>query len=131
MSDLPVVKSAADAKQHDGQRVRLVGLYRKRMTARKMGGPTSFEGYVEIELEGARAEYDPKTAPHVKATVRLGRDPRPDDEIAALAVALVSVEGKLLSSPQSLVKEEAARQRRARSSSSPAPSRARRRREVA
>jgi hypothetical protein len=111
MSTLPVVRTAADAKAHDGQRVQLVGYYRQQLTARKMGGPKSFEGWIDIELEGMRAEFDPKTAPTVKAKVQLGTDARPDDEIADLMDALVTVEGKLLLAPQPIAKDEGPRQR--------------------
>lgn len=100
MSQLPTCTSGSDLARLDGQRVALVGIYRKRMVAKKQGQPaTQFYGYVQIELTGRATDYDPAAWSGARATVRLGTDKRPDDEIAQLADKPVHVEGRLVVHP--------------------------------
>lgn len=83
----------------DGQRVRVIGIYRRELVERKQGEPpTLFLGRVVIELAGRTTDYDPRRwdAP---ATVRLGTDPRPHDEVARFVDQPVTVEGRLVLNP--------------------------------
>jgi hypothetical protein len=79
----PACRTRADLEDHDGQRVRLVGTYRRRLSQIKMNSPKrTFLGYVDIELaDGAR--------------VRLGTERRPEDEVERLTDARVVAEGRL------------------------------------
>lgn len=100
MSQLPTCTSGSDLARFDGQRVTLVGVYRKRLVAKKQGQPaTQFYGYVQIELTGKATDYDPAAWDGARAMVRLGEDKRPDDEIAQLADKPVRVEGRLVLHP--------------------------------
>jgi len=100
VSQLPTCTSAAQLAQFDGQRVVLVGIYRKRMVAKKKGQPaTQFYGYAELELTGKPTDYDPSAWDGAPAIVRIGTDKRPEDEIAKLADQPVAVEGRLVLRP--------------------------------
>jgi hypothetical protein len=84
VSKLPICTSGADLARLDGQRVVLVGTYRKRMVSKKMGRPaTQFYGHAQIELTGKAIDYDPSAWDGALAVVRLGTDKRSDDEIAS------------------------------------------------
>jgi hypothetical protein len=97
---LPTCTSGADLARLDGQRVVLVGTYRKRMVSKKMGQPaTQFYGHAQIELTGKATDYDPSAWDGALAIVRIGTDKRPDDEIAKLADRAVTVEGRLVLHP--------------------------------
>ena len=100
VSQLPTCTSAAQLALLDGQRVVLVGTYRKRMVAKKKGQPaTQFYGHAQIELTGKATDYDPSAWDGALATVRIGADKRSDDEVAALADQQVAVEGRLVLHP--------------------------------
>lgn len=100
MSRLPICKSGADLALHDGKRIKLVGIYRKRMVAKKQGRPaTEFYGQAQIELTGKATDYDPSAWDGALAAVSLGIEPRPDDEIATFADRPVAVEGRLVLHP--------------------------------
>jgi hypothetical protein len=100
VSKLPICSSAADLPRFDGQRVVLVGTYRKRMVSKKMGQPaTQFYGHAQIELTGKATDYDPSAWDGALAVVRLGTDKRPEDEIAKHADQQVTVEGRLVLEP--------------------------------
>lgn len=100
VSQLPTCTSGADLARLDGQRVVLVGTYRKRMVSKKMGRPaTQFYGHAQIELTGKATDYDPSAWDGALAIVRIGTDKRPDDEIAKLADQPVTVEGRLVLHP--------------------------------
>jgi hypothetical protein len=100
VSQLPTCASAADLARLDGQRVVLVGIYRKRMVAKKKGQPvTQFYGHAQIELTGKATEYDPSAPDDERALIRIGTDKRPEDEIARLTDQPVSVEGRLVLEP--------------------------------
>jgi hypothetical protein len=99
MSQLPQCKTGADLARLDGQRVRVVGTYRRELLERKQGEPaTLFLGHIVIELSGRTTDYDPRRwdAP---AQVRLGAEPRPADEVATFADQPVTVEGRLVVNP--------------------------------
>jgi hypothetical protein len=100
VSQLPICKSGADLARFDGQRVVLVGIYRKRMVPKKMGRPaTQFYGQVQIELTGKATDYDETAWDRALAVVQIGTDKRPDDEIEKLADQRVAVEGRLVLHP--------------------------------
>lgn len=100
MSQLPTCASGSDLARLDGQRVVLVGVYRKRMVAKKMGQPaTQFYGHVQIELTGNATDYDPSARDGAPALVRLGTDKRPEAEIAELSDQPVRVEGRVVLEP--------------------------------
>jgi hypothetical protein len=100
VSKLPICKSGADLAQFDGQRVVLVGIYRKRLVAKKMGQPaTQFYGRVQIDLTGKATDYDQAAPDRALATVRVGTDRRPDDEIEKFVDKMVAVEGRLVLHP--------------------------------
>jgi hypothetical protein len=99
MSQLPLCKTGADLVRLDGQRVRVVGTYRRDLVARKQGEPpTLFLGHVRIELSGRTTDYDPSRwdAP---AAVSLGTAPRPADEADRFADQSVAVDGRLVLNP--------------------------------
>ena len=99
MSQLPLCKTGADLARLDGQRVRVVGTYRRELVARKQGEPPAlFLGHVMIELSGRTTDYDPSRwdAP---AAVSLGTAPRPADEVDRFADQPVAVEGRLVLNP--------------------------------
>jgi hypothetical protein len=100
VSQLPTCTSGADLARLDGQRVVLVGTYRKRMVPKKKGQPaTQFYGHAQIELTGKATDYDPQAWDGALAIVRIGTDKRPDEEIASLADRPVAVEGRLVLHP--------------------------------
>jgi len=100
VSQLPICMSGTDLARLDGQRIVLVGTYRKRMVAKKKGQPaTQFYGHVQIELTGKATDYDPSAPDGALAIVRIGPDKRPEDEIAKLADQPVAVEGRLVLHP--------------------------------
>jgi len=100
VSQLPTCTSAAQLAPLDGQRVVLVGIYRKRMVAKKKGQPaTQLSGYAQIELTGKATDYDASAWDGALAIVRIGTDKRPEDELAKLADQPVSVEGRLVLHP--------------------------------
>ena len=100
MSQLPRCSSAAQLASLDGQRVVLVGIYRKRMVAKKKGQPaTQFYGHAQIELTGKATDYDPAAWDGALAIVRIGTDKRSEDEIANFADQPVAVEGRLVLHP--------------------------------
>jgi hypothetical protein len=99
MSQLPLCKTGSDLARLDGQRVQVVGTYRRELVARKQGEPpTLFLGHVTIELSGRTTDYDPSRwdAP---AAVSLGTAPRPGDEVAHFADQQVAIEGRLVLNP--------------------------------
>jgi hypothetical protein len=100
VSQLPTCTSAAQLAPLDGQRVVLVGIYRKRMVAKKKGQPaTQFYGHAQLELTGKATDYDPAAWDGALALVRIGTDKRPEDELARLADQPVAVEGRLVLHP--------------------------------
>jgi hypothetical protein len=100
VSRLPICKSGADLARFDGQRVVLVGIYRKRMVAKKKGQPaTQFYGQVQIELSGKATDYDETAWDAALAVVQVGTDKRPEDEVEQLADKQVAVEGRLVLHP--------------------------------
>ena len=83
MPDSPVVTSKAELAAHDGQAVRIEGVYTKRMSQKKMNDPTLyFFGFVDLEVDGGR--------------VQLSAVRRSDDEVAAFAGKRVTVSGTLV-----------------------------------
>lgn len=83
MPDSPVVTSKAELAAHDGQVVRIEGVYAKRMSQKKMNDPTLyFFGFVDLEVDGGR--------------VQLGVTRRGDDEVDAFAGKRVTVTGTLV-----------------------------------
>jgi len=100
VSQLPTCTSGSDLARLDGQRVVLVGVYRKRMVSKKMGQPaTQFYGHVQIELTGKATDYDPTARDGALALVRVGTEKRTEEEIAKFADQQVAVEGRLVVSP--------------------------------
>jgi hypothetical protein len=100
VSQLPICKSGADLARFDGQRVVLVGIYRKRMVPKKKGQPaTQFYGQVQIELTGKATDYDETAWDAALAVVQLGTDKRPDEEVAHFVDKQVAVEGRLVLHP--------------------------------
>ena len=100
MSQLPICKSGADLARFDGQRVVLVGIYRKRMVPKKQGQPaTQFYGQVQIELTGKATDYDETAWDAALAVVQVGNDKRPEEEVEQLTDKLVTVEGRLVLHP--------------------------------
>lgn len=100
VSQLPTCTSGADLARHDGQRVVLVGIYRKRVVPKNKGQPPSeFYGQVQLELTGKATNYDPTAWDAALAVVQLGTDKRPDDEVATLADRKVAVEGRIVLHP--------------------------------
>jgi hypothetical protein len=100
VSQLPICTSGAELAGRDGQRVVLVGVYRKRMVSKKKGqAATQFYGHVQLELTGKATDYDPSAWDGALAIVRIGTDKRPDDEVAKLADQPVTVEGRLVLHP--------------------------------
>lgn len=86
----------------DGQRVRVTGVYRRALVARKQGEePTQFLGQVDIELTGRATDYDPKQWDGAGALISLGIEPRSSDEVARFADQTVTVEGRLILHPRS------------------------------
>jgi len=102
-TSLPICADAKTLGGLDGQRIRLVGIYGRSLTQRKMRGPGTFEGEMHIRLTGSPADYDPKGNAEAKAIVELGE--RPADEIARLDGQRVSVEGLLILDPYRAVRE--------------------------
>ncbi len=100
---LPTCHDAKTLGGLDGRRIRLVGVYGRSLTQRKMRGPGTFEGEMHIRLSGAPADYDPKGSAEGQAIVKLGK--RPADEIARLDGQRVSVEGVLVLDPYRAVRE--------------------------
>jgi hypothetical protein len=99
MSQLPLCKTGADLARLDGQRVQVIGIYRRELVARKQGEPpTLFLGHVTIELSGRTTDYDPSRWDE-PAAVSLGTAPRPADEVARFADQRVAVEGRLVLDP--------------------------------
>lgn len=99
MSQLPLCKSGADLARLDGQRVRVVGIYRRELIARKQGEPaTLFLGHVAIELAGRTTDYDPQRWDE-PASVSLGTAPRPSEEVQRFSDQQVAVEGRLVLNP--------------------------------
>jgi len=84
----------------DGQRVRLVGTYRKALTVTKMNRPPEQLGYAEIELQGKPSDFDPRAWDGQPPLVRLGVRTRPDDELQGLDGRQVSVVGTLILRPK-------------------------------
>lgn len=100
VSQLPICKSGADLARFDGERVVLVGIYRKRMVPKKKGQPASqFYGQVQIELTGKATDYDETAWDAALAVVQVGTDKRPEEEVEQLADKQVAVEGRLVLHP--------------------------------
>ena len=96
----PRCATAADVARFDGQEVELVGMYRKKLSAHKMGQPaTTFMGRIVIELPGRPSEYDPTSSPDATAEIALGTKPRPADEVASMTGRKISVFGTLAIDP--------------------------------
>ena len=86
-------RSGKDLAGNDGKRVRLVGVYRKSLTARKMRGPRTFHGYVHIELQGLARDHDPRGPPGKPIVELVGkRDP---SEVERFVDRRVRVDGVL------------------------------------
>jgi hypothetical protein len=99
MSQLPLCKTGADLARLDGQRVRVAGIYRRELVARKQGEPaTQFLGHAVIELSGRTTDYDPSRWDE-PASVSLGLAARPADEVARFADQPVTIEGRLVLNP--------------------------------
>ncbi len=96
-------RTGKDLASVDGQKVRLIGVYRKSMTARKMRGPKKFRGYVEIELNGQASDYDSKAGPGKPVIELVGK--RPDEEVQRLTDRRVRVDGVLRLDPYKEVRE--------------------------
>ena len=106
MSDefVPVGKHAAQLKPLDGQRVRLIGIYLPVPTLKKMPRPGKPReevdlGEVVIQLEGSASAYDPAAAENTPARIALGTAFRPSGEIHRYGNCRVSVEGRLVLTP--------------------------------
>jgi hypothetical protein len=100
VSQLPICQSGADLARYDGQRVVVVGIYRKRMVPKKQGQPaTQFYGHAQIQLTGKATDYDETAWDGALAIVRIGTDKRSEDEIEKLADHEVAVEGRLVLHP--------------------------------
>jgi len=87
----------------DGQKIRLVGLYRKSLTATKMRGPREFRGKIHIELVGTAADAVPKGSSSLPSIVEIGL--RPPEEVARLVDQRVRVDGVLILDPYQKVRE--------------------------
>jgi hypothetical protein len=97
VSQLPI---AEDAKRLDGREVRLVGIYRKELVAKKKGRPADqLFGHVVIELEGHPRAYHPQAWDGARAMISLGTEPRPEDEIARFTDQRVRATGRLVLRP--------------------------------
>lgn len=70
-TELPICTDATTLGELDGKKIRLVGHYRKSLTARKMRGPKAFHGEIHIEIEGRPADYDPKGSDERPAIVEI------------------------------------------------------------
>ena len=100
VSQLPFCSSGVDMARLDGQRVRVRGVYRRHLVARKQGEePTLFLGQVQLELAGRATDYHPSTWDGALALVSLGHEPRPADEVTRFADQTVTVEGRLVLHP--------------------------------
>jgi len=97
VTERPICRTGEALAAYDGQVVRLVGAYRKRMTQRKMNDPTlHFFGYVDIELEGGLPGFgDAPVRVQLDAGIRLGA------EVARLVDRRVVVTGRLVMEPES------------------------------
>ena len=103
----PLCQTSTEMKHLDGQVVRLVGIYRKRLVHKKKpsrwdNSPPIFMGYIVIEVEGSPLEYDPYQMPEARSIVRLGLEPRPSEEVERFVDKKVMVEGKLMIDVSSL-----------------------------
>jgi hypothetical protein len=103
-TQLPLCPDGRTLGGLDGQKIRLVGLYRKSLTALKMRGPKKFRGEIHIELRGAAADYDPKAAASLKAIVEIGV--RPPEEVERLVDKRVQVDGFLVLDPYEDVRKK-------------------------
>ena len=102
MSQPPICKTAEDAKRLDGRDVRLVGVYRKELVAKKQGRPADqFYGHVVVEIEGHPRAYHPQAWDGARARISLGTEPRPEDEIQRFTDQRVQVTGRLVLRPAS------------------------------
>ena len=102
--EFALCRQGSDLAHHDGQRVRLVGIYRKSLTAIKMRGERLFRGFVHIELEG-RASDAVSTASGGPAIVELV-GPRSDEEVERFTGSRVRVDGRLVLDPYRKTREE-------------------------
>ncbi len=101
--ELPICTDATALGTLDGERIRLVGHYRKSLTARKMGGPKASRGEIHIELEGTAADYDPRGSDKGPAIVEIGV--RPSAEVEELVDQRVRVDGVLRLDPYEEIRE--------------------------
>jgi hypothetical protein len=97
---LPVCDHAAEVERLDGQRVRLLGVYRPVPTLKKMPRPGASReevelGEVVIVLEGSASQYDPTAADGEPAQIGLGTAVRATGEIAQFRDRRVTVDGRL------------------------------------
>lgn len=102
-TSLPICRDGRTLAGLDGHKIRLVGLYRKSLTARKMRGPKTFRGEVHIELVGSAADHDARAAATSKAIVTIGV--RPPEEVDRLVDQRVEVDGVLVLDPYKAVRE--------------------------
>lgn len=97
----PLCQSSSEMKGFDKQRVRLVGIYKKKMSRKKMNSPEEiFLGYVQIEVKGNPKVIDSSNVPAKVTPVLLGMKPRSADEIKKFNGKRVIVEGRLLLAPE-------------------------------
>lgn len=102
-SEIRKCRSGKDLASSDGKKVRLVGIYRKSLTAKKMRGPKTFLGFVEIELEGQASDYSSTAGPGKPIVQLVGK--RPDEEVVRLVDKRVRVDGVLDLDPYRKVRE--------------------------
>ena len=100
---LPICSDGRTLGTLDGRKIRLVGHYRKSLTARKMRGPKEFRGMIHIELKGRAADYDSKAAATLPAIVEIGK--RPPEEVDKMVGKRVEVDGVLVLDPYRAVRE--------------------------
>lgn len=111
-ANIPVCRSSEDMARLDGQRVRLEGTYRKKLEQLSMprpgrpAPPPEFRGFVVLELEGSPEVFDPSLSADQPTLVQLGQDARPAEEVERLLDQRVSVQGRLVLDPTSLLSEE-------------------------
>lgn len=109
----PLCITSRDLARCDGQRVRLLGIYRKRKTEKPSVGPVKmrrarptdlgYYGIAELEMLGDHKDYRPDNWASATPCVSLGQ--RPDDEYEACADQLVVIEGVLDVDPYREVRE--------------------------
>ena len=102
-SDPRRCRNGKDMAHSDGKKVRLIGVYRKSLTSRKMRGQKTFHGYVEIELEGQASDYSSTAGPGKPVVQLLGK--RPTEEVDRFTDKRVRVDGVLDLDPYKKARE--------------------------